>query len=532
MTRHKSLSCILSNMFLSVALMAVTISAAPGTWNLDADGNWDNPINWVGSTIAEGVDDTATFPNIFMADRVVTLDRSLTVGGIDFDETNNNLTLSPAVAEVLTFDVTSGTPTIAVDNSSRDLTISLTMAGNDGLTKTGAGDLWIEGANTFTGGFNIASGRVVVSNGANEASYFGDAANVMTFTGDADLHNYNGTVTFSQGIQINTGVDARMTGAFGERFQVDGALTGDGNLTLQGFSAGYDAEFRSTSNTFTGDIVIDGTSGPATMGVRSLGDAGTIGLASDGNDGGVFEYMSSANAAIVFDSRQFVLVNDGNSGSTLDRQATILSNDNLVSETVTINTSLDITGTGDKKFMLGGGNTGDNAFNGVIIDALGASTLSLYKRDGGKWILGGANTYEGDTIVDAGTLVLADSGELRFVIGDDGVNNAIVGDASNATLELDGDLVFDLTSASTTVGDSWDIVDVLNLNESYGATFGVSSLLGSFNDNSGVWTRVENGAQYEFVESTGVLSVIVIPEPASLILLGLGSMAMLGRRRK
>ena len=88
---------------------------------------------------------------------------------------------------------------------------------------------------------------------------------------------------------------------------------------------------------------------------------------------------------------------------------------------------------------------------------------------------------------------LADNASMRFVIGDDQVNNRIVGDASNANLNLNGDFVFDLTAASTTQGHFWSIVDVANLNETFGSTFQVLSTLGSFTEVANVWSIVENG---------------------------------------
>jgi hypothetical protein len=99
---------------------------------------------------------------------------------------------------------------------------------------------------------------------------------------------------------------------------------------------------------------------------------------------------------------------------------------------------------------------------------------------------------------------LADGGSLRFIIGADGINNRLTG---NATANLNGKLVLNLTGASTTEGDSWSIVDVASLNESYGGTFAVESTLGAFSNSSGTWTISENDVTYSFVQSTGVLTV-------------------------
>lgn len=433
-----------------------------------------------------------------------------------------NITASVSPGSV---SVTSGSYTFADGGGSID--------GTGSLSKSGAGTLIIQTNNTFTGGVDLSGGIIQVANGANEAGYFGDASNTITFSGDARLHNQNGTVTLPQGITINGGVTGEVTGAFGETFQVDGVLAGTGTLEIQGFSAAYTAQFRNLANTFTGSIVVDGTAGHATFGVRSLADgAGTIGLASDASNGGIFEYMNGANAAITFNTRQFVLVNDGNSGTNLSRQATIKNNESTAGETITINTDLAITGTGNKNFMLGGNNAGDNTFNGAIIDAIGISTLDLYKIDNGKWILDGTNTYEGDTHVNQGNLMLGSSGSLRFVIGLTGVNNQILGDASPGTLDLEGAFNFDLSGADTTAGNTWDIVDSSILsNTTFASTFAVTG----FTDAGGdLWTfDVTPQLQFQFDESTGVLSTLTIPAPAALpaglVMLGL---AAARRRRK
>ncbi len=67
--------------------------------------------------------------------------------------------------------------------------------------------------------------------------------------------------------------------------------------------------------------------------------------------------------------------------------------------------------------------------------------------------------------------------------------------------------MLNLTSASTTLGDSWSIVDVSTLSESYGGTFAVESAVGPFSNSSGTWTISEKSVTCYFVQSTGVLSV-------------------------
>ena len=307
--------------------------------------------------------------------------------------------------------------TLTVDQST-----NATFSGsiNDGgaastkLVKSGSSNLSLRGTSDFSGGVEIAgSGRLDLTNAGNEQSNLGAASNVVTFTADGELYNSNGTVTIPQGITINGGVTGAVSGAFGEKWEIDGVLAGTGTLEVRGYSAGYQAQFRNTANTFTGPIVLDSVDS-LTARFSSLPDSPgvtTIGLDSQNNHGAKFEY-GGAIAPLVLNNRQFELIRDGNSGTNAGRQAKIVSSSSGAN-TITIAQDLLITGTGTKKLYLGGGNTDNNAFNGAIPDGVAAAALTLYKENGGKWILGGANTYTGGTVMSGGTLTvdgsLADS---------------------------------------------------------------------------------------------------------------------------
>jgi autotransporter-associated beta strand protein len=135
---------------------------------------------------------------------------------------------------------------------------------------------------------------------------------------------------------------------------------------------------------------------------------------------------------------------------------------------------------------------------------LGSGTLvsgpgNLNKTGAGTLVLAGPAAHLGNTAVNAGALELAPAGSLTFTIGGNGTNNALTG---TGTAQLDGTVLFDLAAASTTDSDSWTVIA-----PSVGKTYGPGFLVGGFNGSGGTWTLTTNDVTYEFVQSTGVLSV-------------------------
>ena len=60
----------------------------------------------------------------------------------------------------------------------------------------------------------------------------------------------------------------------------------------------------------------------------------------------------------------------------------------------------------NRAVTFGGTNTADNAITGVIANVNATNTVSVVKADSGKWVLSGANTYTGGTVISNGTLRL------------------------------------------------------------------------------------------------------------------------------
>ncbi len=195
-------------------LLASTLLAAPilhaqnqdGTWITDGNGNWTDTSNWDDGDIANGSGFTAFFTAELTGDRVVSLNGNRTIGNITFtDGTTSSHNLS-ITGNTLTLAGT--TPTLSVTQADRTLTISSLIAGSDGLTKTGAGDLLLSAANTYTGGTTISEGRLIHSRG-----------------GTVPLGNSSGDVSIAENAALrlnNTG-----TG----NFTVTNKITGTGTVT-------------------------------------------------------------------------------------------------------------------------------------------------------------------------------------------------------------------------------------------------------------------------------------------------------------
>ncbi|GAA5121371.1 autotransporter-associated beta strand repeat-containing protein [Luteolibacter yonseiensis] len=131
----------------------------------------------------------------------------------------------------------------------------------------------------------------------------------------------------------------------------------------------------------------------------------------------------------------------------------------------------------------------------------------LVKAGAGTMVLSGVNSYTGNTVVNAGTLSLADNAQLRFVIGaTSGTNNTLTG---AGTAVIDGDFAIDTTAAAALTTGTWVLENVPSLTGAYGSTFSVVNPDGSpWTDAGGnKWTKAVGANLWTFDETTGTLTV-------------------------
>jgi autotransporter-associated beta strand protein len=154
---------------------------------------------------------------------------------------------------------------------------------------------------------------------------------------------------------------------------------------------------------------------------------------------------------------------------------------------------------------------------------------SLRKEGAGTLTLTGDNTYVNATTLAQGTLVVAGqqavgtagtgvavSDNAKFELAESGLLTLFVRNtnafsrlqaASDATTTpqvlINGRFAFDLSTAPTNVGTTWQIVSA-NLATVYGAGFLVQGFNGV---NGGNWTNTTNGVAYVFSQADGTLTV-------------------------
>jgi fibronectin-binding autotransporter adhesin len=372
--------------------------AADGTWNVNVSGNWSNADNWVGDP-AGGAGFTATFLTDLTADRVVTLDSDRTIGSLIFGDTTpsgHNWTIKD---HKLTLDNLGSTPTITVNDLSHpdpleydgDALISSVLAGSQGFTKAGIGELVIAGNNEYTGTTTVSAGlltlvngsaisdtgAVVIASGAELAVIDSEAVGSVSGVAGSTIYLHDGSILTVGGDNSNT----EFAGVIEDNEAGKLVKTGTGTLTLSGNNTYTGTTTISNGTVQASNIVVSGDA-------SNLGNAASAVVLGDATNEGILHY-TGADATY---TRGFT-VNAGGGGIEVDNALTTLT---IASGGI----SIAETGT----FFVGG--AGHTTISSII-----SGYGELEKEDAGTLILSAENTYAGATTIDEGTVhISADSG--------------------------------------------------------------------------------------------------------------------------
>lgn len=355
---------------------------------------------------------------------------------------------------------------LALNALARTIDVSDTSAANDlavsgvisdgvvagsSLSKTGAGNLLLSGANTFIGGLTLSAGTLTLAN--NNAAGSGNVT-----LGNATIQASGGTITLANPLSITgdtvfSGSDALVfTGAAalgGARIltangntSFSGAISGANGLTLASGSSGTLTFSGSAANTYSGNTTVNGgtlvlakTSGNAIAGGLVIGDGAGV----DTVQLGASNQIADASAVSL---RSSGILNLNNNSETIGALA-VAGGASVATGAGTLTLGGDVThdGSGSASASLAGNinlggvnrtfTVGDSSAANDLAVSAALTNGALTKAGAGTLALSGANTYSGNTTVSAGVLSAAAVNSLSAA----STHNI----ASGATLALNGD---------------------------------------------------------------------------------------------
>jgi fibronectin-binding autotransporter adhesin len=481
-----------------VALQAGSVFAQSGTWTVNGTQSWPVTTNWTGGVVAGGTDATATFANTATA--TVSLPNNVVLGNLSTGSSRVTLrsgtetTNSLLTNEHIEFAKTAA-PAPTITNTGR-LDMFVVIAGTQGFTKSGGGQLWINRPNTYAGVTTITAGdvRLAQNNGLGDSS----AGNGTVIESGAILRLDNTSTATSGGLPWITGVQTS------EPFSIAG--TGVSNLGALRSQAG-------TDNAFTGPITLAANSlvtanpgvgltlgGPVDLGSHTL----TLG---DNGDFVVSGNVVGAGGSVVYNGTGSLTLSGNNSfGGT-----TTVSN---TGGPVAMNGTL----------------TGAMAFNGSSRTLIGTGTFAGGLSVGSTNVLspGATGTAAGDSYgtITAGTLTVQ-SGTVRLGVQNTTTYDRLVMTAGSGGLTLGGTANLALDFAGALPTTSLDLMSFTGLSGNFQSVASTGFYTGTWTNSGGVWTLENVGTgglqTLTYTQATGVLSVV--PEPSAIALFGGGAMA-------
>ncbi|WP_312594009.1 autotransporter-associated beta strand repeat-containing protein [Comamonas terrigena] len=306
-------------------------------------------------------------------------------------------------------------------------TLDNVLAGSDGLKKTGAGTLVLNGSNTYSGGTTVAAGKLSVGSDHN----LGNTAGALTL--DGGTVQVTGTAFSSNGSRNwalgSTGGGIDIADA-ANSFTLSSALTGNGSL----LKTGAGTLTLTGANNYSGTTTID--AGKLVASVANLGSGAIINNAdlelSQVSDATLTQSLSGSGTFTKTGAGKLTLAGANTStGTTVISAGTLVASAaNLASGAITNNAALEL-------------NQASDAAMAQAISGSGTFT----KTGAGKLTLTGANTSTGTTVISAGTLVASAANLASGAI----TNNAALelNQASDATLaqSISGSGTFTKTGA-------------------------------------------------------------------------------------
>jgi len=311
-------------------------------------------------------------------------------------------------------------------------------------------------------------------------------------TGSGTL-KFTGSKSYTGGTTV-TGGTLELSGATGGNAQIHGSVTVNAGGTLS-FTDGDGTGFGFFNNP-ANSIVVDG---------------GTIQAVSGSHLGfGPFMTMTMDNGGTIIGSWQWngdgllAFSSYGDSTNTISGNV-VLRADSGANHTFNVNDGASAT---------------DLAVSANLSDqwpeVTWLSASGLTKSGTGTMVLSGTNSYDGNTVINGGTLQVSSLGSLRFRPAANGSTNSVSGSATAAFSFL-GTVSLDLTAAAANVGNSWNLFNLASFTgpvPTLNPAAVTTTTLGSFTEVSpGVWELPVTGAKWVFTAATGTLAYVNAASP-------------------
>ncbi|MBN2448234.1 MAG: autotransporter-associated beta strand repeat-containing protein [Phycisphaerae bacterium] len=438
----------------------------------------------------------------------------------------------------------------STDNWSDDANWGGTALDNDGTavvhfagatrTTPNVNAAWSVGSITFDNGaaaFNIGGSTISLTGSGSSYALTNNSTNTQTIAADVSYDTFRKVEATAGDIQLtgqwtlNNVLDVR-----GDHDLImDGKITGASSVRrLAGTGSGA-IYFGNNTNDFGSGSVIEIQQGMIVAG--SIADAGNACALGAGN---------ALRLGYRFGDSDITFRYTGATAST-DRDIQMATqsgaNNRITIEIADAATTLTFNGAfGYFSSSVGGQWRLLGAGNGVINGNITTAGASLEKDGAGTWTLNGANTYAGATEVKGGTLVLGTGGSIDNSTSVTVDADAVL-DTTSQSFVMSGSQAFTFSIDPTGSGSA-GLLDAGELNISAGSIS--FNPLDTLDDSVYVlanYTSLVGGSSFASVGTvpTGYelqtnyggnqIALVMVPEPATVALLGLGGVLMLRRRR-
>jgi autotransporter-associated beta strand protein len=419
------------------------IVAATETWNGNgnANVNWDASANWVGGVAPGYNGDSLVFAGT--KSLYPSIDQAYTIQALTFSNTAGLFVITNASAGSLALEPNAGVTNNSINNETLGMAIVLNgtatlaanfLAGNLELTNTvselvagagaivsaGAGTNVLQGINTYTGGTTVNSGtlEIGVAGQLNSGAYAGIITvrnNAVFLYAGANNQTLSGSITGQGGLAVNTTNGAILTLNTTIPSYTGPTIVNGGELDLSFPNINASGIYTSSGLTInnggivnvTGQNGLDGYSQPIGTLPITINAGGTLegGFASyvmgkvTLNGGNLAGTVNGVNSWALFNG---VATTGGPVTSIISAPGVVpaQAGGTIFSITNGGTNGIDLNVTGALANNGGNGNNAPDVDTGIIKNGNGVMELS------------GVNNYNGGTIINAGTLILADPGLL------------------------------------------------------------------------------------------------------------------------